>query len=734
MAALSDSLAKVVGGKTAEVLNKAFGMKTLEDLLRHYPRRYVARGELSNIAELHEGDETTVLAAVDSVNHRNIKGRHLLEVIITDGTSKLSCTFFNQPWREKSLKPGIQGLFAGKVGEFKGKKQLTHPDYHLIIDGENPDEEAASFAGKFIPVYPSSTKMQTWKLTKCIELAVAALDEFTDYIPDQLLSELKLPTLRQALISLHEPKSLEEAELARKRLTFDEAFLLQLLLAQRRAEFKAQSATPRKITTDGLVAKFEAKLPFKYTDGQIAVNQEIEKDMQSPHPMHRLLQGEVGSGKTVVALRAALSVIESGGQAALLAPTEVLAAQHARTFEKLLGELALGGTLLGSNSGTQIALLTGSLSKESKKEVLGKIKSGEAGIVIGTHALIEDAVEFKDLALVIIDEQHRFGVEQRDELRSKAKLPPHLLVMTATPIPRTVAMTIFGDLDISTLRQLPSGRSPIATHVVPVLEKPNYLERAWQRIKEEVAKGHQAYVVAPRISSNEDSKIKLTDADRAIAKLLGESFEDIDNDPEMASVEDIAPKLATGPLRGLKVAPLHGRQSSELKDETMEAFANKKIDVLVSTTVIEVGVDVPNASTMVILDADRFGVSQLHQLRGRVGRGSAPGLCLLVTRAPSESLAMERLNAVASTLDGFELSRIDLDQRREGDVLGRAQSGTRSHLRLLKVLRDEALIETARQAAVELIERDFELKNYPGLAQEVNKLKAVEETSFLDKG
>ena len=295
-------------------------------------------------------------------------------------------------------------------------------------------------------------------------------------------------------------------------------------------------------------------------------------------------------------------------------------------------------------------------------------------------------------------------------------------------------MTIFGDLDISTLRQLPSGRSPIATHVVPVLEKPNYLERAWQRIKEEVAKGHQAYVVAPRISSNEDSKIKLTDADRAIAKLLGESFEDIDNDPEMASVEDIAPKLATGPLRGLKVAPLHGRQSSELKDETMEAFANKKIDVLVSTTVIEVGVDVPNASTMVILDADRFGVSQLHQLRGRVGRGSAPGLCLLVTRAPSESLAMERLNAVASTLDGFELSRIDLDQRREGDVLGRAQSGTRSHLRLLKVLRDEALIETARQAAVELTERDFELKNYPGLAQEVNKLKAIEETSFLDKG
>lgn len=732
MAVLTDSLAKVVGGKTAEVLNRAFGMKTLEDLLRHYPRRYVARGELSNISELKEGDETTVLAAIDSVNHRNIKGRHVLEVIITDGTSKLSCTFFNQPWREKSLKPGVQGLFAGKVGEFKGKKQLTHPDYHLIIDGENPDDEAASFAGKFIPVYPSSTKMQTWKLTKCIELAVAALDEFPDLLSQELLDKLKLPNLRDALISLHEPKNMEEAELARKRLTFDEAFLLQLLLAQRRAEYKAQTATPRAISTDGLVATFEKKLPFKYTKGQADVNKEIESDMQSSHPMHRLLQGEVGSGKTVVALRAALSVIESGGQAALLAPTEVLAAQHARTFEKLLGDLALGGTLLGSNSGTQIALLTGSLSKENKREVLVAIKNGTAGIVIGTHALIENAVEFNDLALVIIDEQHRFGVEQRDALRRKAKVPPHLLVMTATPIPRTVAMTIFGDLDISTLRELPAGRSPISTHVIPVLEKPKFLDRAWERIKEEVAKGHQAYVVAPRISATTDAKIKITDADRAMAKLLGESLEDIDSDPEMASVEEIAPKLATGPLKGLKVAPLHGKQSSELKDETMEAFAQKKIDVLVSTTVIEVGVDVPNASTMVILDADRFGVSQLHQLRGRVGRGSAPGLCLLVTRAPGQSLAMERLEAVASTLDGFELSRIDLDQRREGDVLGRAQSGTRSHLRLLRVLRDEALISDARQAADQLINQDSTLREYPGLAAAVRELKEIEETSFLD--
>ena len=734
MAKLSDSVAKVVGGKTADVLEKSFGMRTVEDLLRYYPRRYVVRGELSNISELIDGEETTVLAAIDSVNHRNIKSKHLLEVIITDGTSKMSCTFFNQPWRERALKPGTQGLFAGKVGTFKGRAQLTHPDYHLIIDGENPDEEAASFAGKFIPVYPTTSKMQTWKLTKCIELAVDALDDVEDFIPQSILQELKLPTLKEALKRIHAPESLADAESARKRLTFDEALLLQLLLAQRRAEIAGLAATPRNISTDGLVAKFEAMLPFEYTEGQIEVIKEIENDMQKAHPMHRLLQGEVGSGKTVIALRAALSVIESGGQAALLAPTEVLAVQHGKTIEKLLGELAFGGTIIGGEFGTQISLLTGSMSKENKKKELARIASGEVGIVVGTHALIQDGVEFKDLALVIVDEQHRFGVEQRDALRMKAKVPPHLLVMTATPIPRTVAMTIFGDLDISTLRQLPGGRSPIATHVIPVLEKPKYLERAWERIKEEVGKGHQAYIVAPRISDNSETKVKFSEKDIAIAKLMGDSLEDLDLDEDLASVEGLAPKLATGPLKGLRIAPLHGRQSSELKEETMDAFSKGEIDVLVSTTVIEVGVDVPNASTMVIMDADRFGVSQLHQLRGRVGRGNVPGLCLLVSRSAQDSVAMERLNAVAGTLDGFELSRIDLDQRREGDVLGSAQSGRKSHLRLLKVLRDEAVIESERKVAIKIIEEDPKLTNNKILASEVLKLKEQEETSFIDKG
>jgi ATP-dependent DNA helicase RecG len=713
-------------------------MSTVEDLLRHYPRRYVVRGEFSDISSLIEGDEVTVLAEIAAVKTRRTNGRNILEVNVTDGSAVMSLTFFNQPWREKELKIGKTGMFAGKVGSFNGKRQLSHPDYQLIPDGDDVDSALAAFAGKYLPVYPAGGKMPSWKISQCVELVLDSLGEVEDYLPDDVIKEFGYPTLKGAFISIHKPESLEAADLARLRLTFDEAILLQLLLAGRRAELKELDATPRKISTDGLVSVFESKLPFKYTSGQIEVNSEIESDMQQPHPMHRLLQGEVGSGKTVIALRAMLSVIESGGQAALLAPTEVLASQHFKTIEKLLGDLAQAGTLQGSGEGTQLALLTGSLSASAKREALGKIANGEAGIVIGTHALISDGVEFHDLALVIVDEQHRFGVEQRDALRMKAKKPPHLLVMTATPIPRTVAMTIFGDLDVSTLRQLPSGRIPIETHVIPVLEKPHYLDRAWVRVKEEVAKGHQAYIVAPRISDGGEDlvKAKISAADIAMAKMMGDEItsEELGGTEAMTSVEELAPKLATGALKGLKLAPLHGRQSSELKDETMSAFAKGEIDVLVATTVIEVGVDVPNASMMVIMDADRFGVSQLHQLRGRVGRGSTPGLCLLVSNADEESPAMARLSAVSGTLDGFELSRIDLDQRREGDVLGRAQSGTKSHLRLLRVLRDEELIEEARRVAVQLVASDPKLETHPALAAQVAILKEEERSAFLDKG
>ena len=737
MAALQDRVKAIVGDKTAEALEKAFGILTIEDLLRHYPRRYVGRGALSDISELLPDDEVTVLAEISAVKLRVANGRKILEVVVKDsGKGQLSLTFFNQAWREKDLKVGRTGMFAGKVGVFNGKKQLSHPDYELIPDGDDVDSAVAGFADTFIAVYPSSAKFPSWKFKKCIDIALESLDPVPDYAPEGVLK--KYPSLDKAFRDIHKPQTLDEAHLAKARLTFDEALLLQIFLAQRKAEIRAQQAVPRLIRHDGIVAEFEASLPFTFTEGQSEINHEIAQDMQQPHPMHRLLQGEVGSGKTVIALRAMLSVVDAGGQAALLAPTEVLAQQHFSTISKLLGPLAEGGTLGGSPHGTQVALLTGSMSAPAKKEVLTRIASGDAGIVIGTHALLSQGVEFRDLGLVVVDEQHRFGVEQRDALRAKAKLPPHLLVMTATPIPRTVAMTIFGDLDVSTLRQLPGGRSPISTHLIPVLEKPSYLTRAWERIREEVEKGNQAYIVAPRITGAESEKVKstITDRDREMAKLLGQTLDEEvgEGDDDMASVEELAPQLALGPLKGLRIAPLHGKQSAELKEETMAAFSSKQIDVLVSTTVIEVGVDVPNASTMVIMDADRFGVSQLHQLRGRVGRGSVPGLCLLVTRAPADSPAMERLAAVAATLDGFELSRIDLDQRREGDVLGRAQSGGKSHLRLLRVLRDEQLIIEARELADSMIAADPKLASYPALAREVAIIREEERSAFLDKG
>ena len=720
MATLDSKLVGVLGDRTTKVLRDLFGYVTVGDLLHHYPRRYLVRGELSNISELNEGDEVTILAEVFSATSRRLHARkgNILEVIVTDGSAKLSLTFFNQAWREKDLKVGKQGLFAGKVGVFNGKRQLAHPDYELIPDGNDVDAAVEGFAGKYLPMYPASSKMPSWKIAQCIELAIGALDEVPDYLPESVREKYGYPTLHQALVQLHNPVDLDSAEKARQRLTFDEAFMLQLLLLTRRKELKNLDAVARPAVAGGLLDAFDASLPFQLTAGQRAVAEEIALDVAQPHPMHRLLQGEVGSGKTVVALRAMLSVIDNGGQAALLAPTEVLAAQHLRTMQKLLGPLAQGGMLGGSDLATQVTLITGSQNAASRKEALALAASGAAGIVIGTHALLGESVAFKDLGLIVVDEQHRFGVEQRDALKSKATNPPHLLVMTATPIPRTVAMTVFGDLDVSTLRELPLGRQPITTHVVPVLEKPGFLERAWERIKEEVSQGHQAYIVAPRIAAG-------TSEDSDMDFLMGETS------TEIASVEELGPLLSGGALQGVKVAPLHGRQSAELKDSTMQAFANKEIDVLISTTVIEVGVDVPNATVMVIMDADRFGVSQLHQLRGRVGRGTSPGLCLLVTNADPESSARVRLDAVAGTLDGFELSRIDLEQRREGDVLGSSQSGSRSHLRLLRVLRDESMIEEARIDATTIIESD--ISQYPLLAAELARIQADAAAEYIDK-
>ena len=725
MAHLENKVSAVVGDRTAKVLETTFGIKTVGDLMRHYPRRYMVRGELSDISALHEGDETTILAQVYSATNRPMRGRKgsMLEVVVTDGTDKLSLTFFNQAWREKDLKVGRQGLFAGKVGVFNNKKQLAHPDYELIPDGSDVDSAVEGFAGKYLPVYPASAKLPSWKISQCVQLAIGSLEEIDDFLPSSIQDKHSYPSLHQALVQLHQPADLEHAELSRERLTFDEAFLLQSLLVMRRIELKKLNSTSRKRTSGGLLDAFDKTLPFELTAGQVAVCREIESDLAQPHPMHRLLQGEVGSGKTIVALRAMLAVVDSGGQAALLAPTEVLAAQHLRTIQKLLGDLGQAGMLGGSSLATQVTLITGSQNAAARKHALALAASGDAGIVIGTHALLGEKVEFKDLGLIVVDEQHRFGVEQRDALKEKAVLPPHLLVMTATPIPRTVAMTVFGDLDVSTLRELPLGRQPITTHVIPVKEKPAFLERAWQRINEEVAQGHQAYIVAPRISADSEAN-----ANADMDFLFGEESS------EISSVEELAPTLHAGALKGLRIAILHGRLPAEEKEATMQAFSKGEIDVLVSTTVIEVGVDVPNATIMVIMDSDRFGVSQLHQLRGRVGRGTSAGLCLLVTHCADQTPARDRLNAVAGTLDGFELSRIDLEQRREGDVLGVSQSGTQSHLRLLRVLRDESLIEQAREDAETLIATDNALSHYPALKAELAQLQRDQAVDYLDKG
>ena len=738
MANMAVKLAKVVGDRTAKVLAEELGLESLEDLLRHYPRRYVMRGELTDIEALIEGEEVTIMARIEKVTIKRIPGRKggILEVIVSDGRAKLILTFFNQAWRTKDLREGREGLFAGKVGVFKGKRQLSHPDYLLIPEGDNKEEAVSDFAGKYLPVYPATKKLPSWKVAQCIRLGIDSMGEVAETLPDQYRSALGFPTMVEAIKQVHLPNSLAEADLARERLTFDEALTMQLFLLSRKNEIKKQRTKLRKrVNKEGILAKFDSRLPFELTAGQKRVSAQIEGDLYGSSPMFRLLQGDVGSGKTIVALRAMLAIIDSGGQAALLAPTEVLAQQHFKNFQRLLGDLALQGMLGTAEFSTRISLLTGSTPSSDRGEILRATKSGEIGILIGTHALLSEGVEFGDLALLVIDEQHRFGVEQRDVLRNRSEFPPHVLVMTATPIPRTVAMTVFGDLDVSTLDELPLGRSPIQTHVIAANEKPQFLDRAWKRVLEEVARGQQAYVVAPRISatdSSDFSRFGLTSEELAIARRLsGEA--DSEEVKGKYSVEELFPQLRDEALKGARVSALHGRMSATEKEETMSRFSAGEIDVLVSTTVIEVGVDVPNASIMVIMDADRFGVSQLHQLRGRVGRGNIPGLCLLVTNTGSDSPAMARLEAVARTTDGFELSRLDLEQRREGDVLGIAQSGATSHLRLLRVIRDEEVISSARTVAEQILDSDPELLSNTALLDEVDKLRQEERATYLEK-
>jgi ATP-dependent DNA helicase RecG len=735
---LGTRLENIVGSKTGKQF-EPLKILTVGDLMRHVPRRYFSGTELSELSSVRDGEEAALMAEVadartfnlpDGSSYR-VAGKPRLEVTITDRQGTLTCTFFGQPrliryWHSQ-LYRGARGIFAGKVTSFNGKLQLAHPDFVIIdehgavVGGAKHNASLASAARvPLVGLYSTAGKLRTWTIADCAALALESLSGMEDPLPPWLREVAGVVDLETAFRSVHQPSDKSVVTEGRQRLRFDEAFALQLTMAYRRADAASHRAVPRSQRPGGLLETFDHRLPFSLTAGQIAVSKEIMTELGRSQPMQRLLQGEVGSGKTVVALRAMLAVVDAGGQAALLAPTEVLAAQHYQTITRMLGELASGGTLGAPEHATGVVLITGSSSAARRREATLQAASGTAGIVIGTHALLSADVQFADLGLVVVDEQHRFGVEQRAALSAKADPRPHVLVMTATPIPRSVAMTVFGDLETSTLREIPAGRAEVRTVVVDTVRQPSWVQRAWQRVVEEVGHGRQAYVVCPRISS---------------AGTPGTDTENVGEDGEGSppvAVEELFAELSSGPLSGLRVEMVHGQLPSEVKDAVMSRFAAGEIDVLVATTVIEVGVDVPNASVMVVHDADRFGISQLHQLRGRIGRGAHPGVCLLLTTASEQSPARERLAAVAATRDGFALAEVDLEQRREGDVLGASQSGSRSSLKLLRVLKDVDLIAQARSLAEQCIQQDPELAD-PALADIVTDMEMDAAGDWLER-
>lgn len=714
---LESRLDGAVGGKTATALERAFGMRSVGDLLSHYPRRYAKRGELTPISSLPVGEPVTIVAEVRRAGERRMQNRKgsILEVVISDGHGDLSLTFFNQTWRMKDLVPGRRGIFAGKVGEYRGTKQLTHPDYELFDDEATARLTAEANANLPIPIYPATSTIASWQLKKIVDLVLDGLGPVPDPLTDELRARGGLLDARTAIERIHRPEFEDQIEPARETLRMHEAFVLQVALLQQRAFVRALSATRR--APGALLERFDEGLPFPRTPDQISVGEQVEHDLQGDWPMNRLVQGEVGSGKTLVALRAMLQVAQSGGQSALIAPTEVLAAQHVRSIARMLGP-RLAPELMPT-------LLTGQLPAAERRKAALRVASGQALIVVGTHALLSETTTFADLGLVVVDEQHRFGVEQRESLRAKGS-SPHALVLTATPIPRTVAMTVFGDLDVSTIRTMPEGRAGIQTFVAPLAEKPAWFGRVWDRIAEEVALGRQAFVVCAAIDAEALTKDDTAD------EPTGDSA--VEAAHTRWGVVQVADLLSRHPsFTDIRVEILHGKMPSDEKDAVMQAFARGDVHVLVATTVVEVGVDVPNASTMAILEADRFGVSQLHQLRGRVGRGGVPGLCLLVTEAEPGSPARQRVEAVAATLDGFELAEVDLELRGEGDVLGDAQSGARSSLRLLRVVKDADIIAEARMAAEHLLADDPALLRHPGLTAALERRVGMEERAALAK-
>ncbi|MDL5155937.1 ATP-dependent DNA helicase RecG [Actinomycetospora termitidis] len=748
---MDSPLAEAIGGRSAAVLRKHLEMETVGDLLRHLPRRYETVNDLDKMdpRDLSVGDQVNMIAEVRSARgerkFRRGGGKqiHITTMSVAAGDLELSVTFFNQPWRVRTMPVGSRAFFAGKLEKFRDRWQLGSPRAMRISTGDDEtdpdgDDTESIKLPPVTPIYPATKDVQTWELLAAVRQTLDVFDDPIDPVPAEVRERHGLIDLGRALRDIHLPATLEAARPAMRRLTWDEALGLQLALQGERLNAVTRPAPACPRTDDGLAAAFDARLPFELTAGQRRVGDELADALATTTPLNRLLQGDVGSGKTVVALRAMLQVVDAGRQAVLLAPTEVLAAQHARSLRAMLGPLGRAGEPAGlfgddpdddgdepveldtSEQATKVVLLTGSLGAKERKQALLAVQSGEAGIVVGTHAVIQEKVGFADLGLLVVDEQHRFGVRQRDELRSRpGPTAPHLLVMTATPIPRTVALTVYGDLENSVLDELPAGRKPIETHAVPG-NRPKWLARVWERVREDVDAGHQAYVVCPRIGDDGPPDDEEPDA--------GPTGEE--RRPPLAALE-VAELLATGPLAGLRLEVLHGRLPAEEKDDVMRRFSAGAVDVLVSTTVIEVGVDVPNATVIVVLDAERFGVSQLHQLRGRVGRGDTASSCFLVSEY--EGPPMERLRRIAEIHDGFAMADLDLELRSEGDVLGTEQAGRRKTLRFLSVRRHLEEITEAREVARSVLAGDPTLHHHPRLAGLVRAVVGDEGAGFLDK-
>ncbi|WP_129359824.1 ATP-dependent DNA helicase RecG [Rothia uropygioeca] len=747
------SLRSVLHPKTAEAIARHLELETVGQLLEYFPRRYLPRGELTRFADLTLGQDVSIISRILSVSTRRLHTRRgsIAEVTVTDqlapeGTQAgrvdggfggrldglaasgmvpsdspapgnvMTLSFFNAWTASKDLAVGDHVMFSGKVNEFRGQLTLTNPHYAVLTDtgqagapGDEPDPSVAP-----LPVYPATAKYTTDRIAASVAVVLDTVDlrQCTDPVPEDLRTRHRLMTAPQAYEAIHRPRDEEEPHKALRYFRYREALVLQTVLARRAAVLDAQRTSPYPARPGGVREVFDTNLPFRLTDGQRRVGEEIAADISRESPMNRLLQGDVGSGKTLVALRAMLQVVDAGGQSAMLAPTEVLATQHFRSILDTLGPLA---------EDVGVVVLTSSTSAGAKRQALLDIASGAAGIVIGTHALLGDNVSFASLGLVVVDEQHRFGVRQRHSLAGSDGEPVHRLVMTATPIPRSVAMTVFGDLAVSVLDELPAGRQEVSTHVVSLADHPAWEGRLWQRAREEVDAGRQVFVVVPTIGDDAPTSAATGRYDAP--------------DSPLQSVEGLNRKLASLPaLAGTRLATLHGRMDGAEKAEVMNRMAAGKVDILVATTVIEVGVDIPNASLMIIMDADRLGISTLHQLRGRIGRGGLEGTCLLVTEQNSDGPSMPRLQAVASTRNGFELSTLDLEQRREGDILGDSQSGHRSALKNLSVLRHAKIIEQARSDARALVERDPDLIEAPDLLRAVREAGDQANTEYLYRG